>query len=101
MTGKLQIDKARVHRLYEAIVLGVQLLHHRLGDFDRGAVVLLGGGEGTVALVFAQVGTVGNRHPAVRAVIARFFKGRLHFLGNDIQNLFHQAFSFFSAIQAR
>ena len=44
MAGELQVDEAGVHRLHQAVVLGVQLGRHRFGDLDGGAVVLLGGG---------------------------------------------------------
>ena len=82
--GELQIDKARHNRLNQAVVLGVQLLHHCLGDLNGGTLVLLGGGQSAVALIFAQVRPVGYGDPAKGGVIARGLKGLLHFFGDDV-----------------
>ena len=87
--GEFQVDEARHDGLHQRIVGGVQLLRHRLRDLDGGTVVLLGGGQSAVALVFAQVGAVGDRHPAVGGIIAGVGKGTLHFFGDDIKNFFH------------
>ena len=87
--GELQVDEARHDGFHQRIVGGVQLFRHRFRNLDGGAVVLLGGGQSAVALVFAQVGAVGDRHPAVGGVIARVGKGALHFFGDDIKNFFH------------
>ena len=90
--GELQVDEARHNGLHHAVVPSVQLLCHGLGNLDGGALILLGSGQSAVALVFAQVRPVGNGDPAKGTVVARLFKGRLHFLGDNIQNLFHEKF---------
>ena len=72
-----------------SLISGVQLFCHCLCNLDGGAVVLFGSGQSAVALVFAQVGAVGDRHPAVGGVIAGVGKGALHFFGDDIKNFFH------------
>ena len=87
--GELQVNEARHDGLHQRIVGGVQLFCHCLCNLDGGAVVLFGGGQSAVALVFAQVGAVGDRHPAVGGVIAGVGKGALHFFGDDIKNFFH------------
>ena len=95
VAGELQIDEPRHNGLHHAVVVGVQLLSHSPGDLNGGAVVLLGGGQRAVALVFAQVRPVGNRHAAEAFIIAGLFKGPPHFFGNDIQDFFHRFSSFF------
>ena len=87
--GELQVNEARHDGLHQRIVGGVQLFRYRFRNLDGGAVVLFGSGQSAVALVFAQVGAVGDRHPAVGGVIARVGKGALHFFGDDIKNFFH------------
>ena len=87
--GELQVDEARHDGLHQRIVGGVQLFRYRFRNLDGGTVVLLRGGQSAVALVFAQVGAVGDRHPAIGSVVARVGKGTLHFFGDDIKNFFH------------
>ena len=87
--GELQVNEARHDGLHQRIVGGVQLFRHCLRNLDGGAVVLLRGGQSAVALVFAQVGAVGDRHPAIGSVVAGVGKGTLHFFGDDIKNFFH------------
>ena len=100
--GEPEVDEAGHDGLHQRIVLRVQLLHHRLSDFDGSAMVLLGGGQRAVALVLAQVGPVGNRHPSVSGVIPGIGKGLLHFRRDNVKYFFHDyAFSLFSAIHAR
>ena len=84
VVGQLEVDEARHDGLHQRIVLSVQLLYHRLGNFDGGTLILFGGGQGAVALVLAQVGPVGNRHPAKGSVIPGIGKGLLHFFRNNI-----------------
>ena len=82
--GELQVEKAGHHRFTKVVVAFVQPLRHGPGDLDGGALILLRGSQGTVALVFAQVGPVGNRHPSEGRVIPGSGKGLLHFFRNDI-----------------
>ena len=77
--GELQVDKARHHRLHQVIVGLIQLGCYRFRNLNGGAVILLGCGKGTVALIFAQVRPVGHRHPPVGRVVARIGKGPGHF----------------------
>ena len=88
--GGLQVDEAGHHGLAQIIVAFVQLSNHFLGDFDGSAFVLLGSGQGAVALIFAQVGPVGNRHPPKGCIIARRSKSLLHFGCDDVQDFFHK-----------
>ena len=100
--GQLQIDKAGHYCLHQRVILHVQLLHHCLGDFDGSALILLGCGQRAVALILAQVGAVGNRHPSEGCVVSGIHKRLLHFGSDNVKNFFHNyAFSLFSAIQAR
>ena len=87
--GELQVDEARHDGFHQRIVGGVQLFRYRFRNLDGGAVVLFGSGQSAVALVFAQVGAVGDRHPAIGSVVAGVGKGTLHFFGDDIKNFFH------------
>ena len=87
--GELQVNEARHDGFHQRIVGGVQLFRYRFRNLDGGAVVLLRGGQSAVALVFTQVGAVGDRHPAVGGVVAGVGKGTLHFFGDDIKNFFH------------
>ena len=79
---QLQVDEAGHDSLHHGVVGGIQLGGHGLGNLDGGALILLGGRQRTVALVFAQVGTVGHRDPAEGGIIAGIGKGLLHF-GSD------------------
>ena len=88
--GGFQVDEARHHGLAQIIVAFVQLSHHFLGDFDGSALILLGSGQGAVALIFAQVGAVGNRHPSKGRLIPRRSKRLLHFGCDDVQDFFHK-----------
>ena len=82
--GHLQVNEARHNRFYHIVVIGIQLFHNALGDLDGGALVLLGGRQGAVALVFAQVGPVGHGDPAERSVIAGIGECLLHLFGDDV-----------------
>ncbi len=52
--AELQIDEAGHDGLHQRVVVGVQLGDDLLGDLDGGALVLLGGSQSAVALVFAM-----------------------------------------------
>ena len=87
--GELQVNKARHHRFHQVVILLIQLCGHSPGDLNGGAVILLGGGKGAVALIFTQVRPVGYRHPPVGRVVACVGKGPGHFFGNLIQYFLH------------
>ena len=52
--GELQVDEAGHDGVHHGKVRGIQLFSHSLGDHDGSALVLLGGGQCAVALVFAH-----------------------------------------------
>ena len=84
LAGELQVDKAGHHCLNHTVIVGIQLGDHGVGDLDGCAFVLLGGSQSAVALIFAQVGTVGNGDPAKGCIITGLFKGGLHLLGDNV-----------------
>ena len=84
IVAELQVQKAGHHGVDHGKIGGVQLLCHSLSNLNGGAFVLFGSSQRAVALVFAQVGTVGNRDPAEGRIIPCLFKGRLHFGGDDV-----------------
>ena len=81
---ELQVDEARAYGFHQIVVAGIQLGHNSLGNLDGGALVLLGSGQRAVALVFTQVGPVGNIDPAEGCVIARSNEGGAHLFGDDV-----------------
>ena len=83
-TGKLQIDETGHNGFYHVVISGIQLGYDSVRDLDGGALILLGGRQSTVALVFAQVRPVGYGYPAKGCVIAGICKGLLHFGGDNI-----------------
>ena len=79
-----QIQKARRSGLHlgEGRVVS-QLYSHVVCDLDGGLVIGLGRGHGAVALVFAQVGAVGDRHPPVGGFIPGRQKRGADVFGNN------------------
>ena len=85
-----QVDKAGLYGLgcgKDAAVL--QAVHNVLRNDERGFVVLLCGGHGTVALKFAQIGAVRDRHAAAGRVISGGGKRLRHNGGQPVDQLFH------------
>jgi len=87
--AELQIDEAGHDGLAHVVIRLAQLLGHGLCNLDGGAFILLGSGQCAVALIFAQVRPIRNRHPAEGCIVTRSFKCFLHFRGDDVQNFLH------------
>ena len=87
--GELQVDEAGHDGFHQIIVALIQLGDHFLCNLNGRALVLLGGGQGAVALIFAQVGPVGQIHAAEGRIVTGGCKGRLHFRSDDIEHSFH------------
>ena len=66
--------------------------HTGVGELDRvlgggivkGSLILLGGGQSAVALIFTQVRPVGHRDPAEGCVVAGIEECLLHLFGDDV-----------------
>ena len=92
--GELQVNEAGHHGVNHSKISGIQLLCHSLGNLDGSALVLLGGSQRAVALIFAQVGPVGNGHTAKGCIVAGICESGLHLGGNNIKNSFHSYYPF-------
>ena len=81
-----QIQKAGLYglRLRKQRV-AVQLHGDLLRDLDGGLVIGLCGGHGAVALVFAQVGAIGERDLSVGGVVASLGKGIGDLTGDQVK----------------
>ena len=82
--GKVQIQKAGHNGFDLGKIVAVQLCGNLLCDLNGGALIYLGSSQCAVALVLAQVGTVGNGDLAVGRLKACFLEGGFHFTRNNI-----------------
>ena len=98
---QLQVDKAGHNGLHQRVVTLIQLCYHCVCDHDRCTLILLGGGQCAIALIFAKVGAVGYGNTAKCRVVACIGKGLLHFRSNNIKNFFHYTFPFCCASHSR